>query len=432
MKRNKTYKLRIYPTQDQEVLINKTFGACRMIYNAVLDYKQNLYNDRKQTFSKVDSIKSITEIKKINGYEWLKEIETVALQQSLIDLDKSYQNFFRNLKKGKKTFLRFKSKHNPKQSYRTNNVSNTIRVENNKIRLPKLKWVKFRDSRQLKENEIIKFVTIKKTPTGKYFACVLVEYEFEPNKPTQIDTSRIFSADMSAKNFMITTDDIEIENQKFYRKLERLLGIRQRRLSRKKNGSNNRLKAKHRLARIHEDISNRRFGWHKNVAHKLLTQFDVLCFEDLNIEAMKRFHKGLAKTMSDMGWSAFLTFLEQKCEAENKYLIKISRWFPSSKMCSECGCLKKDLPLSQRTYECDCGSVIDRDENAAKNIKAEGINLLLEKFKGIELLTHSKGINLSNSTARYVESNACEVMSSGYTLSPGNYNVYDNLLVMGV
>jgi len=382
MKRNKAYKIRLYPTEDQIVQMNKTFGATRFIWNAVLSYRKDLYASRQTSYSKNESIKAITEIKQIDGYEWLSEVETVALQQVLIDQDVSYKNFFRKIKRGKKTCVNFKSKHN-NQSYRTINVSNTIRVASKKIRLPKLKWIKFRYNKAIPETETIKSVTVSKSRTGKFHASILVEYEFTPNSPKQLNVSEIFAADMSCKNFMIS-EQMEFKNQKFYRRNERRLKIRQRDLSRKVKGSNRRVRYKLFVAQTHENIVNQRRGFWKNLVFELINKFDAFCFEDLNIDAMKRFNPGVSKTVSfDFSWTEFLTFLEWKCFDKNKHFVKISRWFPSSKMCSECGLIKEDLTLKDRTFKCECGFTIDRDVNAARNIKSVGIDDFTEL--GIEI-----------------------------------------------
>ena len=400
MKFNKAYKFRIYPTKDQEILIKKTMGSCRFIWNNVLDYRKGLYASRQKTYSKYDSIKELTTIKKIDGYEWLKDTDSIALQQSLIDLDTAYQNMFRKFKKDKKATVSFKSK-NGKQSYRTINIKGSIRVSfgDKKIKLPKLGFVKFRDNRTFEDK--IKSATIIQTITNKFFVSILTEFEFEPNLPMTVDPRRIFSADMSAKNMMVS-EEMEFKNQKFYRKSERRLKIRQRRLSKKLRKSNNRGKEKLRIANFHEKIVNKRRGFQKNLAHLIVKGFDVLCFEDLNMEAMKKFNSGLAKTVSlDFSWSEFLNYITWLAFKYNKHLVKIDRWFPSSKMCSECGAIKEDLTLKDRTYKCDCGFVLDRDVNASRNIKKVGLSQLFNK--GVSFL--------KKPTALMAESYACGDMT---------------------
>lgn len=276
MKQNKSYKLRIYPNKTQEELINKTFGSNRFIWNIVLDYKQKLYSSRKKFYGKYDSIKDIKLIKDLPDFSFLKEIDSVSLQQTLLNLDQAYQNFFRKLKQRQKTSIKFKSKHN-KQTYRTLNNNNSIKISDKTIKLPKLGHIRFKDKREIKEK--IKSATVSKTLTGKYFCSVLVEYNFEPNKPLVIDKSKVFSADMSAKQFMVS-EEMEFENQKFYRTNERKLRIKHRRLSRKQKGSNNRQKQKRSLVSFYEQITNKRKGFQKNLFTDL---FPSLMFSVLKI-----------------------------------------------------------------------------------------------------------------------------------------------------
>jgi putative transposase len=384
MKQNKSYKFRIYPNKNQRVLIHKTFGTCRFVYNHCLAYRKDLYSHTGKSISKFDLIKDFVEIKKIEEFSWLKEIDSTAIQQTIIDLDNAYQNFFKNIKQGKSTNLNFKSKKNPKNSYRMNCVNNNVRIENNKIKLPKLGLVKFKDDRTISPNEKIKSATISTNNCNEYFVSILVEFDFEPNLPNIVDEDKIFSADMSAKSFMVSSE-MKFDNQKFYRKKQRVLAIRQRRLSKKKKDSKNREKAKLRVARLSRDITNQRNGHQTHLAHQLVKSYDALCFEDLNIEGMKQFSSELAKTVSlDFSWSSFLKSVKQQCFKHNKHFVKISRWSPSSKLCSCCGNIKEDLTLNDRIFFCDCGHIEDRDLNASKNIKKFGLDLLLQR--GVNLL----------------------------------------------
>jgi len=215
----------------------------------------------------------------------------------------------------------------------------------------------------------------------------------------------------------MVSEQMEFENQKFYRRNERRLKIKQRSLSKKKKGSCNRLKQKHRVARQCENTTNQRRGFQRNLVYILTQKFNGFCFEDLNIEGMKKFNSGVSKTVTgDFSWYEFISFLEWKCKDKGKHFTKISRWFPSSKMCSECGTIKDELLLSERTFKCDCGFEIDRDINATRNIFKAGI----EQFKenGIRIYNNT-GENLPNPTIEYMESHACGVMSVGYELSPG-------------
>jgi len=384
MKQNKSYKFRIYPNKNQREQISKTFGACRFVYNQALSYKRDLYNHSKKSISKFDLIKDFTEIKTIEEYSWLKGVDASAIQQTIIDLDDAYQIFLKKLKQGKPTNLNFKSKKNPKNSYRMTWMNKNIWIKDNKIKLPKLGFVKFRDDRTISPNEKIKSATISTNSCNEYFVSILVEFDFEPNLPLEITENKIFSADMSAKSFMVSSE-MKFENQKFYRKKQRVLAIRQRRLSKKKKDSKNREKARLRVARVNRNITNQRDGYQTHLAHQLVKSYDALCFEDLNMKGMQQFSSGLSKTVSlDFSWSSFLQRVEQQCFKHNKHFIKIGRWSPSSKLCSGCGTIKQDLTLNDRVFRCDCGYCEDRDVNASKNIKLFGKDILLQR--GVNLL----------------------------------------------
>jgi len=383
---NKAYKIRIYPNKPQIDFIEKSFGICRFVYNSVLAYKIDSYKYGIK-YGAYDAIKDLTLIKKIEGYEWLQEVDSQVLQQSILNLDNAFIKFFKEKKVG---FPKFKSKHKTQDSFRVP-VGFKIDFENKKIKIPKIDWIKFKDKRIFDSK--IKSITISKNKCNQYFASILVEEEFEVNLPKEVLDSKIFSADMSCKDFLVSSE-MKFENQKFYRKNERRLKIRHRKFSKKKKGSKNFERSRMTLAKTYLNISNQRRGYQWNLCHELTSKFDLLIFEDLNIEGMRQFNKGISKTVTlDFSFSEFLTTLEWKCFKENKHFVKIGRFFPSSKLCSSCGQIKKDLTLADRIYICDCGLEIDRDLNAAINIKKEGINLL------------------KNSTVIETESYACGNMS---------------------
>jgi len=391
MKINKAYKIRIYPNIIQKETFEKYFGVCRFVWNSVLGYKIDSYKHGIK-YSAYNAIKDFTIIKKLEGYEWMNEIDSQVLQQSILNLEKAYLNFFRRVKQGKKElgFPKFKSKHKRQNSFR---VPKDFKIDfkNKKIKIPKIDWIKFKDKRIFDSK--IKSITISKNKCNQYFASILVEKDFEINLPIEIQESKVFSADMSCKNFLVSSE-MEFENQKFYRRKERRLKIRHRKFSKKKNDSNNFEKQRVVLAKTYLNITNQRTGFQWNLAHELVSKFDVLIFEDLNIEGMKQFNKGISKTVTlDFSFSEFLTNLKWKAFKANKHFVTTDRWFPSSKLCSNCGQVKKELLLSERTYICDCGLEIDRDLNASINIKREGINLL------------------KNSTVIKTESYACGNMS---------------------
>lgn len=395
MKINKAYKFRIYPNKEQQYIFDQYFGVYRFVYNTVLDYKINSYK-RGIKYTAYDAIKDFTEIKKIEGHEWLKDINSQVIQQAILNLDNAFQRFFKVKQSG---FPKFKSRKTNHNSFR---VPQHFQVdfENKRIKIPKIDWIRFKDKRVFDAK--IKSMTFSKNPSGQYYVSILVEEEFEQKLLLEVEESKVFSADMSAKDFLVS-QDMEFENQKFYRKKERRLKIKQRRLSRKQKDSKNRKKERLHVAKFHQKIVNDRKGFQWNLAYKLTQNFDVLVFEDLNIRGMQQFNKGLSKTVTlDFSFSEFLSNLEWKCFKENKHFVKIDRWFPSSKLCSSCGQIKQDLQLSDRQYICECGLNINRDVNASINIKNAGLNILKEK--GINLLKNSTELNTS-------ESYACGYMS---------------------
>ncbi len=390
MKINKAHKFRIYPNKKQRELFEQYFGITRFVYNSVLKYKIDAYK-KGIKYSAYDAMKDFTEIKKLDGYEWLKVCDAQIIQQSILNLDNAFQQFFKVKQSG---FPKFKSK---KKNHNYFRVPQRIDVgfENKKIRAGKLGWIKFRDKRVFDSK--IKSMTFSKNASGYYYVSILIEEDFEQKLQNEILESKVFSADMSAKYFLVSQDML-FENQKWYRKNERRLKIRQRRLSRKQKDSNNRKKERLNVARFHQKIVNERRGYQWNLAHELIQRFDALIFEDLNMKGMQQFNKGLSKTVTlDFSFNEFLSNLEWKCFKENKHFIKIDRWFPSSKLCSSCGQIKENLKLSDRQYVCDCGLNIDRDINASINIKNAGLNILKEK--GINLLKNSTDVSISESHA---------------------------------
>ena len=274
-------------------------------------------------------------------------------------------------------FPKFKSKHRDKFSYTTNNQINgekeTIFFESNKIRLPKIGLVKVRKDREFKKGSIIKSVTVSRTRTNKYFVSVLVEYEkdIEFVKP-----KTYIGLDFSMKNLYVDSDGNIANNPQFYRKEEIKLAKEQKKLSRMKKGGQNYKKQLLKMAKIHEKIVNKRKDFLHKTSRKIANSYDVVCVEDLNMKAMSQTLK-FGKSVNDNGWGMFVNMLEYKLFENGKYLIKADKWFPSTKTCSFCGAVKEEIGLSERTYNCEkCGKEIDRDHNAALNLKQYGIRSL--------------------------------------------------------
>jgi putative transposase len=359
----KAFKFRIEPNQTQKVLINKTLGCVRFLYNQMLNEKQVKYKSKDKSKNKTEKEYKI-------DFDWLKEVDSIALQQTRIDLKTAYDNFFRKLKSGQPTNLKFKSKHNPKKTYRTMNVNNSIRVKDNKIKIPKLGFTRFKKSREPQGK--IKSITISKNILNRYYISILCELEIE--KLPMLDTQ--IGIDLGIKDFLITSDNFKEDNPKYLRKSELKLKKIQKIFSKRIKNSNRKFKQQKRLFKIHEKIRNQRLDFLHKLSTKLINENQVICLEDLAVENMVKNHK-LAKSISDCSWSKFVELLKYKADWYGKTIVQINRFFPSSKLCSECGKIKENLKLEDREYICEfCGLIIDRDYNAAINILNEGLRIL--------------------------------------------------------
>ena len=361
---NKAYKFRLYPTKEQEIMFVKTFGCVRFIYNKMLADKIEFYKETKQKLNNTPA-----QYKK--EYEWLKEVDSLALANAQMNLQTAYNNFFRSPKVG---FPKFKSKKRNKNSYTTNNQNGTVSIVENKLRLPKIGFVKMKQHRRIPDNQKIKSATITKTPSGKYYVSILVEYE--PYIPdVQLDKNKALGLDYASHSFYVDSQGREADYPKFYRNAQIILAKEQRKLSHMKYGSNNYQKQKLKVARVYERIANQRKDWIHKLSTQLANDYDYICVEDINMQNMAQ-SLNLGKSTNDNGFGMFRTILAYKLTDRGKKLIKIDKWFPSSKMCRFCGTINKNLTLADRIWNCECGKTLNRDENAAINIMNVGLSMV--------------------------------------------------------
>jgi putative transposase len=341
------------------------------VYNYFLNQRKTEYLNSKKSLTYNKQSASLTQLKKQDDTNWLTEINAQSLQYSLKCLDQAFQRFF------KKTaaFPKFKSRRN-KNSF---TIPQNYSVTGGLLFLPKLKdGIAIIQERKIEG--IIKKCSISKTPTGKYFVCILAEQNYIP----VTKTNKSVGIDLGLKDFLVLSDGSKIKNQKFLKNYEKLLKTFQQSLARKIKGSNNYNKNKLKLAKIYEKITNSRTDFIHKTTKKLIEDFDVIYIEDLNIKGMMKNHK-LSKAIGEVSWGQFLDTLQYKAVWNDKQVINIGRFFPSSKTCSSCGWIKQDLKLKDRSWVCpQCGTTHDRDVNAAKNILTEGSRLKI--FSDAEIL----------------------------------------------
>lgn len=364
----KTYKYRLYPNKEQANLIQKTFDCCRFVYNQTLAHRKEMYENKKESMSKIDCNNWKNKILKIQ-YEWLKEVDKFALDNAVINMDSAYQKFF----KEHAGYPKFKSKRDNRKSYKTNYTNKNIEVafEKNKIKLPKIKWVKAKIHREFTGE--IKSATISQVPSGNYYVSVLVETEHIQ----MASTDAMIGIDLGIKDLLITSDGEKFDNIRTTKKYEKKLAKEQRRLSHKVKGSKNYQKQRIRLARVHEKIKNTRLDNLHKISHLLISENQVIVSEDLAVSNMVKNHN-LAKAITDCGWYELTRQLTYKAEWNGRTYIKIGRYVPSSQTCNVCGYANKDTKnLSVREWICpECGTKHDRDINAAINILNEGLKIL--------------------------------------------------------
>ena len=376
VERLKAYKFRIYPTEEQEIFFAKTFGCVRKVYNLMLNDRKKAYEEVKNDPSKKMTFPTPAKYKK--EFPFLKEVDSLALANAQLNLDKAYKNFFRDKSVG---FPRFKSKKNPVQSYTTNNQNGTVALIDSKfIKVPKLKsLVRIKLHRQPKG--MIKSATISRHASGKYYISLLCKEEISELPKT----NSAIGIDLGITDFAILSDGQKIDNNKFTSKMEKKLKREQRKLSRrallaKNKGiplseAKNYQKQKRKVARLHEKVMNQRTDFLNKLSTEIIKNHDIICIEDLNVKGMLRNHK-LARSISDVSWSSFVAKLQYKADWYGREIIKVDTWFPSSQICSECGHKDGKKSLDIREWTCPiCHTHHDRDINASINILTEGLRI---------------------------------------------------------
>ena len=375
---NKAIKYRVYPTTEQSIMFAKTFGCCRKVYNLML-------SDKIEGYKATGKFPTVTPAKYKDEYPYLREVDSLALANKQMDLQEAFRNRFSKSRKRNNGFPKFKSAKHSRKAYTTNNQKGTVAIINNKyIKLPKIGKVKAVIHRVPENGWAIKSATVSQESDGKYYISVLFEFDNIVN-PCIIDKTNAIGLDYASDGLYVDNNGNIGTNHKYYRESHDKLAKAQRKLSRmqgSKKGeekSNNYIKQLRKVNKIHKHISNQRLDNLHKISTEIANQYDVVCVESLNMRSMSNKGFGNGKATLDNGYGIFLSMLEYKLSDRNKYLVKVDKWFPSSQICNCCGTLHPEMKnLAIRTMKCDCGLIINRDQNAAINILQEGLRMLTE------------------------------------------------------
>lgn len=375
---NKAIKYRVYPTTEQSVMFTKTFGCCRKVYNLML-------SDKIDGYKATGKLPTVTPAKYKNDYPYLREVDSLALANKQMDLQKAFRNTFSKSRKKKNGFPKFKSAKHSRKSYTTNNQHGTVAIIDNKyIKLPKIGKVKAVIHRIPDSDWIVKSATVSQESDGKYYISVLFEFDNAINLYVADKTNAI-GLDYASNGLYVDSNGNVGTNHKYYRESHDKLAKVQRKLSRMQGSkkyevkSNNYIKQLRKVNKIHRHIANQRLDNLHKISTKIANSYDVVCVESLNMRSMANHGFGNGKATLDNGYGMFLSMLEYKLSDRNKYLIKVDKWFPSSQICHCCGTIHPEMKdLDIRKMVCDCGLTMNRDQNAAINILLEGLRLLTE------------------------------------------------------
>ncbi len=367
MKKQRAYRFRIYPDREQEKLIHKTFGCCRFVYNRML-------SERKEIYEKTGKTARLTPARYKKEFSWLKEVDSLALANVQLHLEAAYKKFF---EEGKTGFPKFKSKHRSRKSYTTNVVNGNIRLENGRLRLPKVGGIKIRQHRSIPEGYKLKSVTVSMEGSGKYDASLLYEYSVSESQAAgkEPEEMNILGIDFAMRGLAVFSSGEKAGYPMYYRSSGKKLAREQRKLSHCQRGSRGYEKQRKTVAKWHEKIRNQRRDYLHKLSREIADRYDAVSVEDIDMRAMSRC-LNFGKSVMDDSFGKFRDMLRYKLEERGKELVKTDRFFPSSRKCSRCGKVKEKLSLSERVYQCECGNCMDRDVNAAVNIREEGRRLL--------------------------------------------------------
>ena len=372
---NRAIKYRVYPTTEQSVMFAKTFGCCRKVYNLMLA-------DKIESYKSTGKFATVTPARYKKDHPYLKEVDSLALANKQIDLQRAFSNRFGRSRKKRNGFPKFKSAKHSRRSYTTNNQNGTVALTDNSIKLPKVGFVKAVIHRRPEDGWIVKSATVSQESDGKFYISVLFEFEAAEITYTA-DSSNAVGLDYASDGLYVDSNGNVGANHKYYRESHKKLARMQKRLSRrqgsKKNEvkSNNYIKQLRKINKLHRHIANQRMDNLHKISTEIANQYDVVCVESLNMRSMSNKGFGNGKATMDNGYGRFLSMLEYKLADRNKYLVRVDKWFPSSQICHCCGILHPEMKdLSRRMIKCSCGLTMSRDKNAAINILHEGIRIL--------------------------------------------------------